>query len=151
MINVWWLAFHSCNTLNLLSQNALQLCSKPIHLIPLGLIINSLIISSFIILFFLGHKWTQALNCFITPDTKSLISEVFFFLARNILLTSGSICCRHASWHTWVQLHPSCQYPFLIPTENHIRPMTHWMFDTFGVRTVICLHASVHYSLGSDE
>lgn len=70
-----------------------RLHSEPIPLIPLGLIINSLIILTFIVLFFLRHKWTQALNCFIILDTKSLISEV---LKACPFPTSGSICSRHA-------------------------------------------------------
>lgn len=41
------------------------LCSNSVHLIPLGLNINSLIILSFITFVFLRHKWTQQLNCFI--------------------------------------------------------------------------------------
>lgn len=70
-----------------------RLHSEPIPLIPLGLIINSLIILGFIVLFFLRHKWTQALNCFIILDTKSLTSEV---LKACPFSTFGSICSRHA-------------------------------------------------------
>lgn len=94
-----------------------RLHGEPVCLIPSGLIINSLIISSFIVLFLLRHKGTQALNCFIILDTKSLISEV---LKVSPYPTSGSICCRHA----WGPFIPSSILSQLHPQHHLIKP--HW-------------------------